>query len=649
MAEVTDIMRRISWLAGLWLGLTLVGSAQDWSVSRLPSSTQVYLESRPRLQLNPGPSLGERLRRSPLFRVFAEATGLDLNKPDELATFPYLDGRVVVAITRQSERSFFEAAYQIDRNQRQVNDLRYAAQMAFEGVNLYRKYQKKFPQTIQDLSTREYFDEALVPEGAKLEIRRQGKTVTVVASQGDVTVTWPDAEPRPTPALQEMGGMLFGLGCPDTTALQHFLQKWDSELEELEAEADHWKWTFEGQSMHLYAQRGWVLLVTHPGLAEPFLRPVPLPGGGTLENNPRLVQQFKRLNTADTEFWAFVDVEDILRSSPGLCQASGLAADKILMRSLALTSGARLDSAGRIEVEARGFLQWDGVQNVTLGPAEASLMAQKIPAGVETVYWVDLPGAIRLLDRITGEFPGVQEKVQTAWSEWENRLGFPIPRPSLGSGAQFFLYGEVVDSYAQQLEMIIKLAKGYFSGDLTPEVPDFKLSRLPLVGVLELSDNELAKKFDGFFRNRLGSSVNRKTVENVSYSQSPDGRDSWIGLPNTHFWANGHTQRLLPRIFNAYQGKTPNLAGLPSYQRFARGRQGELLLYLHHKVDREYSLIKGLLLYLGSDFRPEAESLGELKDMHTAIEVVPGGLQFRSEIYGRGVEAPPAIKAEEGE
>ena len=638
-----------TWLGILWLGCSALGWAQNWGPPQLPVSTQMYMEYQPKLVLNDGPSLGERIRRSPLFRVFAKAVKLDPNKVDELATFPYLDGRFLFALVRQGQDSPFEALYQAEKKRTRVHDLRFAAEQAFEGINLYRKFEKKFPKTLEDLSGHDYFDKDYLPDGATVELHRDGKKMSVVVKSGDLQVLWPDNSPRSDFRLAEMGGLVLGLGCPDSTALRSFLGKWDAELDELSAEGDHWKFTLNDQSLYLYLPKGWVIFASHPELAAPFLQG-PAPAQSLLTNS-RFSTQWKRLHRADTEGWMFVDVQDILSTSPGLCESVSMQPDRILVRSLALTSGAHLDGQGQIEVQSRGFLQWDGVQNVTLGPPQAVTLADKIPSDIETVYWLDSPGWVRVSDRLGGEFPGLQEGFSGLWMVAEKRLGFEVPREALAAGAQLYLYGEVIDSYANELEMVIQLVQGYM-GSEEPDIQEalaFSGSRLPLLGVLEIANSDVAKKVQDRLKQRLGSQPQSKTVEGVGYSLSEDGRCAWTASNTTQFWANGYTERQLPRVRKAYEGTPANLGATPAYRWFQQERQGELLCYVHTKVDREYSLIKGFLLYLGTDFRPEAEKLGRLRDMHTAIEVVPGGISLRTAIYSEGVPVPPVAQPEENE
>lgn len=638
-------------LAVFWLASTAVGWSQpDWGQTHLPANTQFYLEYQPRVQLSKGPSVGERLRRSPLTRVLVKALKLTPGQTSELANLPYWDGRMILGITRQGDLSPFELYERAENRRSRVSELRYAAEQAFEGVNLYRRFQKRFPTTVEDLSREEHFDLDLIPSGAELALVREGKKVSVVATWDDLQVRWPEIDSSDPPPTQEYGGLLLAMGCPQAQNVRPWLERWDTKMEELSYAEDHWKLTFEGHDFHIYLDKNWLYLSNQPALAQAFLQSKP--PTESLKSNPRFAEQAGRLNAADTEFWSFVDLQDVLQTSPGLCAKMGIEPNRVLLRSAAMTSGSHLDASGQLEVHSAGFLQWDGVQNVTLGPASAATLGTKIPAGAENVYWLDIPGWVRTADRLGGEFAVAGMGLEMGWAELEKVLGFPVPREALGRGAEVFLYTEVVDSYAAQLELLIEMMQDFMSmGDdqeeESPESPDFGVSKFPLLAVLEVADKGLNKQIQDKLKDRLGSQRTAQKHEGVNYLLSSDGRCAWAGNETAQFWANGYTERLLPPVFNAYRGQGPNLASLPSYQLFQAGRQGELLAYFHAKVDREYSLMKALLLYLGSDFRPEAEILGRLRDSYMSLEVVPGGIRLRSSVYSEGVRAPKAEPEEE--
>ncbi|MBS2038100.1 hypothetical protein JST97_24150 [bacterium] len=626
-----------------------------WAAQRLPASTEVYLEYQPRLQLNTeGPPLAERLRRSPLFRVLVGLMKSNVSEASQLTemmdSFPFLDGRAMLAVVRQDEFSPFEGMYRRETADKHRRQLKYAVDSAFEGVNLYRRYQKKFPQKIDDLIAKEHFSASDIPEGALLELKRQGKNISVVGRwQVDgrtLEFHAPGKSPEDPAPLPLNGGFVVGLGCPDAARFNNWVARWDAESEELSADGDHWKLKLDGQDFLLYFNGGWAYLTNQASLVEPLLAPA-APAGERLTANPRFAAQARQLQAADTDFWIFADVQDVLRTSPQLCAQAGWSSEQILVRSLGITSGTRLDHLGQLEIQSCGFVQWDGVQNVTLGPSAAADLAQHAPPATETVYWFDLSGWLRLMDRISGEFSGSREMMAKGWTELERYLGFSLARESLGTGAQLFVYGEVIDTYANTLEKLIRMVQGYLgaSASDSQEWMKFSLSKVPVVAVLEVANPELAGRVQTRLKQRLGASPTTRQVEGVTYSLSEDGRCGWTSSNTTQFWANGYTERLLPRIYKAYTGQGRRLAEVPSYQLFQQGRQGELLLYCHHMIDRDYAFVKGFLLCLGSDFRPEAEILGHLRDSHISLEVVPSGLRLRVNMYSEGAVAPPALVA----
>lgn len=637
----------------LWLTCSLPVWSQaepKWAAQRLPVNTEIYLEYQPRLLLNSeGPPLAERLRRSPLFRVAMNL--LKSNAPEGsqveemMQSFPFWDGRFMLAVARQGELSPFEGMYRVEQAGRHRRQLRFAVDQAFEGVNLYRRYQKKFPKSVDDLIAKEHLSAEDIPEGALLELRRQGKSISVVGRwQVDgrtLEMHAPGASPPEPELAPASGGFVVAIGCPDSARFNNWVSRWDAESEELSADGDHWKMRVDGDDYFIYFQQGQVYVTNQASLVAPLLAAGP--AAESLTTNPRFAEQYRQLRAEDTEVWVFADVQDVLRTSPQLCAQSSWSAEQILLRSVGIASGAHLDGSGQLEIQTRGFVQWDGVQNVTLGPPAALDLARRVPPAAESMYWFDLAGCIRLLDRVGGEFTGSREVIAKGWTELEKRLGFSLARESVAAGTQLYVYGEVIDTYANTLEQFMRLIQSYL-GSAAPdmaELLEFKASKVPLLAVLEMANAELAKRVQDRLKERLGSSARSRQVEGVNYTLSEDGRCGWTSSGATQFWANGYTERLLPRIVKAYAGGGRSLADVPSYQLFQQDRQGEQFFYAHTMVDREYAFVKGLLLMLGSDFRPEAEVLGHLRDAHLRMEVVPGGIRLRAGVYSEAAAPPP--------
>jgi hypothetical protein len=643
-----------SWL-GIALGLSLTTAAwaqPEWGQTYLPDTTELYLEYQPRVVFSEGPGVLERLQRSPFFRVISNALPLEPALLEELKRMPLWNGRLIAAVVREGPISPLEHWHRGNARAAIMTEFRYQADLIFTGVNQYRKLQKRFPKTVADLRAKGYYDGEL-PEGAQAELLRSGKKMSVrirlpMAAEAPVEVTWPDpgyTGVQDFPALQ---GLFIGVGVPDSARLQATLQRWDPDVEMLAPEGDHWSLAWDTHKIHMYLHKDWVYLSSSPALVQPFL--AGHPPAQSLRANPRFALQYGRLNRPDTESWLFADLQDILQTSPMLTSSAGVAPERILMRSLGHAAGSRLNG-GMLEATGEGFLQWDGVQNVNPAlPAAALTLANRIPAGTETVFWLDLPGLVRVSDRLGGEFPIVNTAIQFLWPALEQGAGLSVPREALAQGSQLYLYYEVADLYATQIEAIVQLF-GAIGGREEGDAEDLLApSRWPILAVLEVSNPALAAQVQAKLTERLGEAAVPRSSEGVAYRVSKDGRVGHAVVGTTQVWASGHTERLLPRTVRALQGSGPALASTPGYQRFAQGRQGELLLYLHAKADRTYSLLKGFLLYLGSDFRPEAEILGRLRDTHVSLEVVPGGISLRSALFSDGyqaVEAPGVKETEE--
>lgn len=641
----------------LCLGLSSLAWAQpastqpDWGPKHLPESTQFYFEYQPQIRLSQGPSVSGRLLRSPYFRVLSSAIGVTSEISRDLQNFPLWDGRVLVASTREGEFSPFELYRKASIQESRLSEMRFAAEMAFEGVNQYRKYVKKFPKTVEDLAREEHFDPDLIPANVTLELGREGKTMWVVArsreeGKEELQVRWPEVKASQPASPVEYGGFLWGMGCSQESELRRWLERWDGKLEELSFRDDHWVFRWEGRDVHLFVHRGWIYVSNLEKLVRPFL--AASSGARSLAENPRFAEQFRRLKEVDTDSWLFLDIQDLLTTSPELFKEMGVSQERVLLRSLGMASVSRLDAQGNLEAHTQGFLHWDGVQNVTLGPPSAATLGNRIPLGAENVYWMDLAGWVRIADRLTGELPAGSEALKALWSATEEHLGLTLARETVSGGAQLFLYTEIADTYAAQLEAILDLIKVFTQAasqesnpaEAETEGNDDWLEKIPVLAVLEVSDSKLNQQVQDWFKNRLGSQRTTEKAEGSSYLLSKDKRLAFGSFQGTQIWACGSTYRLLLPVLQAISGTRPGLSTSPGYQRFVQGRQGELLAFFHGKVDREYSILKGLLLYLGSDFRPEAEILGRLRDYYLDLEVVPGGIRLRASLFSEGVKPP---------
>lgn len=120
----------------------------------------------------------------------------------------------------------------------------------------------------------------------------------------------------------------------------------------------------------------------------------------------------------------------------------------------------------------------------------------------------------------------------------------------------------------------------------------------------------------------FGVNVTERSDQLLAYGVNND----WL------YVSGGGTQRLMRNLLAAATGHKKRLTSLDSWSRFRLEQKGRPLAFGHQKVDAVYSMVKGFLLFLGADFRPLAEELGQLRDYHGAVLAVPDGFLMVGEV-----------------
>lgn len=645
--------RCLSVCVGAWLGLgSLAGAvpvAPGWAADRLPANTEIYLEVRPSAPVPPG--FGARLARSPLHRVLVSLAQTLKLPPQPAGLAAAFDGRAVLAVTRAGDVSFAEGLARAEARSTHRQELQLAVDSAWVGVNDFRRLKKRFPQDVADLVKAGTYSPTLTPAGARLTLKRDGRRMSVEADwqpEGEPTLhlTRPDsgvaAEAAPEPPW---GGLLLAAGVSDESAVRSALATQDAASEEMQPEGDGWCLKMDGETLHLQVRSGWLTVGNQPELTQQFLASGSATSGG-LSGNPRFTEQGRRW-PADAEVHGFVDLQDVLSTSPGLLTRMHLKPETLLVRSLGGSAGRSLSNAPEphLSLASQVFLQWDGVHNVPTGAAQPGA---RIPLATETVAWADLGATIRLWDRFSSELGLGDDLLNSALAELSERLGVVLTREALAAGAGAYAYSEAIDALALEAEALLGYARVLEpEAEKAQEGASFGASRLPVLVVLETTRRDLWSALGEAFRSRLGAAAEGRKLDGQEFQVAAGGRWAYAQRPAAQVWSGGYTDRLMPRVLHALDGTTPTLAAMPSYNRFMAERQGELVIYAHRKVDREGSLLKALLLELGSDFRPEAELAGRLRDSHMALETVPGGLSWRSRIESAEPPAPSPLRVKD--
>ena len=123
-----------------------------------------------------------------------------------------------------------------------------------------------------------------------------------------------------------------------------------------------------------------------------------------------------------------------------------------------------------------------------------------------------------------------------------------------------------------------------------------------------------------------------ESVYGVDVVTSQDGTFSYAIDGDWMYISGGRTVRLMRHMLEAAHGRKETLGSIDSWSRFKTSGRGRLLMFGHQKVDPIYSLVKGALLFLGSDFRPIATELGKLRDYHSMGTLVPDGVLVVGEV-----------------
>jgi hypothetical protein len=162
--------------------------------------------------------------------------------------------------------------------------------------------------------------------------------------------------------------------------------------------------------------------------------------------------------------------------------------------------------------------------------------------------------------------------------------------------------------------------------------PQNPLAHLPFTAAfqipLEINRDALRSLLDPY----MGETTTTRSVYGVEITTSQDGRVAYAFDGDWFYLSGARTVRLAEYMLAAAHGRKETLGSIDSWSRFTTQSRGRLLAFGHQKVDPFYSILKGFILLLGSEFRPLAVELGKLRDYHSVITAVPDGFLITGEI-----------------
>lgn len=159
------------------------------------------------------------------------------------------------------------------------------------------------------------------------------------------------------------------------------------------------------------------------------------------------------------------------------------------------------------------------------------------------------------------------------------------------------------------------------------------LKNLPMTLVVGLRSGPARQRILQSLEEKIGADGRRIPYRGGDIRQRKDRAFAYTLRGDYLVVSVGPTLRLMKAMVDGMTGQVPPVAELKSYQEFRSGLKGRVLAFRHTKTDAIYSIAKGMLLFLGAEFRHEADALGLWRDAYAAWSVEPGGLRLRGGVY----------------
>ena len=179
---------------------------------------------------------------------------------------------------------------------------------------------------------------------------------------------------------------------------------------------------------------------------------------------------------------------------------------------------------------------------------------------------------------------------------------------------------EAVESVSEEVDSEITL-------DPEEDLPlaQLKPPRIPFTVAFQVVDSQAKSALMKVLTEQLGEETKTTNMSGVEAVGRRDGLLTYAVQDNWFYLSGGNTQRLMRNLLAAATGQKETLTSLESWSAFRKGQRGQVLAIGHQKLDSLYSMTKGFLLFLGPEFRPLAYELGNLRDYHSAVFIVPDG------------------------
>ncbi len=590
---------------------------------RAPQGAEILLQGR--LLPPPGETRAwlERLRGYALFErgleLFQEETGLNL----EADVLSCLEGTAVVAILRVGEESPLSIQAGRQRLITRWKQERRKLRRVQEAVSSYVEEKGAPPDSLAELDS---FLEEVGADVEGLEYRRVGDSWTLKCSfpkKGDLAA-------HSTAPGFDAEGVEFGAP-PQDLPLNLTLALRVTDAPRALRSARHLLDQGFGPNggsapLHLESSPGWLILTDNPqtlasmrsalkgnarvpeGLARMLGRVPERPESFLFLDVAGVVEHWKDLPVQDPAAWA------LLRSLKGAILATYATRDRVLLEgflAVDLPAGHPL----RLPLE---------------GPTDQRLdLASQVPWSVSSLDILRVDALWEGLEAAGRTWPETGLLKARLLHEVEARVGLNLEKDLLEACAgEVAVNVEMVDVVSAAMLARMDRRAGREGG---PPSSGSGLPSLGMVPITLLVDLKPGPSRQALL-DRLEEAVGPQAAD-AGFRQSADRSLAYAVHGDTLVLAVGPSLRLARHAIKALDGEVRPLVELDSARHFRSGQTGRLLFFTHAKTDALYSVLKGVLLLLGAEFRPEADHAGLWRDAYGALSLEPGGVRWRSGFY----------------
>lgn len=286
------------------------------------------------------------------------------------------------------------------------------------------------------------------------------------------------------------------------------------------------------------------------------------------------------------------------------------------------------------------------------GDTASTLSLSNIPWDVSNMFALEYANSKELLDALVALFPEAQEQYGMGQDVFAGMLGLDAEAgfdklfdgPAVVSFERIDIFLNAMEEWARKAQTVKEVAsktggpvdKG--DGDEAVEVgevredPENPVGYFPATIACKVPIASNREALLNLLSPYMGDTTT-ETMYGVELVTSQDGKVCYAVDGDWVYLSGGRTERLLKHMLEAAHGRKETLASLDSWSRFTLSAEGRVLAFGHQKLDAIYSLAKGFLLLLGSDFRPVAVEIGKLRDYHSVATVVPEGIMLVGEVF----------------